>query len=44
MGRALDDFMTQLRGELRTGGGATLDELYSLAEALKEDLEELEKS
>jgi len=43
MGKALEDFMASLRAELRTGGGATLDELYDLSEAIKTDLEELER-
>lgn len=41
MGKALEAFMVSLRAELRVGGGATLDELYSLAEAIQADLEEL---
>lgn len=40
MGKHLDEFMLRLQGELRTGGGATLDELYNLAEAIKADLNE----
>ena len=42
MGKALEEFMHDLSGELRTGGGATLDELYNLAVAIQEDLSELE--
>ncbi len=39
MGKALDEFIESLQGELRVGGGATLDELFNLALAIKEDLE-----
>ena len=35
----LDQFINYLEGQLRTGGGATLDELYDLAIALKADLQ-----
>lgn len=38
MGKALDNFIKELEAELRTGGGATLDELYNLALAIQEDL------
>jgi hypothetical protein len=37
----LQDFIFKLQGELRTGGGATLDELYDLAIAIQRDMEEL---
>lgn len=40
MSKALDDFITSLEPELRIGGGATLDELFNLALAIKADLEE----
>lgn len=43
MGKALDDFIEDLQGELRTGGGATLDELFNLALAVKDDLDNLQK-
>lgn len=35
----LEEFISSLEGELRTGGVATLDELYNLAIAIKADLE-----
>lgn len=38
MGKALDEFIESLQGELRVGGGATLDELFNLALAIQEDL------
>lgn len=41
MGKEVDYFLKMLAGELRTGGGATLDELYSLAVAIKHDLDKL---
>lgn len=31
----LEDFIRDIESELRTGGGATLDELYNLALAIK---------
>jgi hypothetical protein len=43
MGQALDNFIQLLESELRTGGGVTLDEVYDLALALREDLAELEE-
>lgn len=39
MGKALDEFIESLQGELRVGGGATLDELFNLALAIKEDMD-----
>lgn len=41
MGKALDQFIKELEGELRIGGGVTRDELYDLALAIKEDMEEV---
>lgn len=38
MGKYLDEYVDSLEAELRTGGGATLDELYSLAVALQLEL------
>jgi len=35
MGKALDYYIACLEGELRTGGGVTLDELMNLALALQ---------
>lgn len=40
MGKALDLFIETLEPELRIGGGATLDELYDLAVAIKLDMDE----
>lgn len=39
----LDGFIASLEPELRIGGGATLDELYNLALAIKMDLEKDEE-
>lgn len=36
----LDQFIQDLEGELRVGGGATHDELYNLALAIRADLTE----
>lgn len=41
MGKYLDEYIKQMLPELRTGGGATLEELVSLAEAIQADLEKL---
>lgn len=38
---ALDDWLSYIKGELRTGGGATLDELYDLGIAIREELNNL---
>lgn len=37
----LDNYIRNLEPELRTGGGATLDELFNLALAVNEDLRNL---
>ena len=42
MGKYLEEFRQQLAGELRTGGGATLDELYNLVEVLLDEIDHLE--
>jgi hypothetical protein len=39
----LDDFIAELQGELRVGGGATLDELFNLALAIKAELEAIKE-
>lgn len=39
----LERFIDELRPELRTGGGATLDELWDLAIAVQKTLEELKE-
>lgn len=40
MGKYLDEYIRQMLPELSIGGGATLDELITLAEAIQADLAE----
>ena len=43
MGKHLNAFIQDLEPELRVGGGATLDELYNLACALRADSQSTEQ-